>query len=159
VLRDVGGTTTLAQLTDGDHHSGGAEPHAEVRAVGTYLYEPDDAVVRAHLVAGYAARVGGWLLDPHLAYVSSDALRPQGCVLGRAYTVLEVLPFREKALRAALHQRGVGALTIKKRGIEVTPEQLRARLRLRGSEPATLVLTRTPRGAQALLVEPVGASG
>jgi len=152
VLREVDGEATLAQLTDEGSDDGGAE----VRPVGRYVYEPDDAVVRAHLVAGFAAGVNGWLLDPHLAYVSTDALSQVGASLGRGYEVVEVLPYREKPLRTALRERGIGVLTIKKRGVEVTPERLRARLQLRGPESATLILTRTPGGAQALLVEPVG---
>ena len=92
-------------------------------------------------------------LDAHLAYVSSDEERPGPLV--RAYEVLDVLPFREKALRAALRARHVGPLTIKKRGVSVTPEALRARLRLTGSEPATVIVTRTPSGALALLVRPL----
>jgi hypothetical protein len=88
--------------------------------------------------------------------VSASEWRPTP--LGSAYRVVEVLPYREKALRAALRARDIGALEIKKRGVAVTPEELRARLRLRGAESATLVLTRTPRGAQALLVEPLRPS-
>ena len=60
----------------------------------------------------------------------------------RGYRVLEELPYREKPLRAALRERGIGRLTIKKRGVDVVPEQLRKRLALRGDEEATLVLTR-----------------
>lgn len=122
----------------------------EVRPPGRFVYEPDDAVTRAHLVTAAAAAVDGWLLDPHLAYVSSDESRPGPLV--RAYEVLDVLPFREKALRAALRARHVGPLTIKRRGVSVTPEALRARLRLTGNEPATIIVTRTPSGALALLV-------
>jgi SAM-dependent methyltransferase len=138
---------TAAQLTS-DEPDEGAPPTGEV---GQFLYEPDDAVVRAHLVRDFAASVGGWLLDPHLAYVSADDEQPAS--LGSVYRVVEALPYRERALRAALRSRDVGALQIKKRGIAITPEQLRSRLRLRGSLSATLVLTRTPHGAQALLVE------
>ena len=118
--------------------------------VGRYVYEPDDAVIRAHLVTAVAARIDGWLLDPHLAYVSSD--RREALLYARGYEVLDVLPFKEKALRAALRARHVGAVTIKKRGVHVTPEELRRRLGLRGSEHATVILTRTPGSAQALLV-------
>jgi SAM-dependent methyltransferase len=142
---------SAAQLT-GDEPDQGAPPTG---GVGQVLFEPDDAVVRAHLVGEFAALVGGWLLDPHLAYVSADEEQPTS--LGSAYRVLEALPYREKALRAALRARDVGALQIKKRGIAITPEELRSRLRLRGSASATLVLTRTPHGAQALLVEPLVA--
>ncbi len=121
--------------------------------VGSYLYEPDAAVIRAHLVSAVIDEVGGWLLDPHIAYVSSD--RVAETRFARGYRVIEVLPFKEKPLRAALRARDVGSLTIKKRGVAVTPEALRKRLALRGHETATLILSRTPRSATALLVEPL----
>ncbi|MGI8700254.1 MAG: class I SAM-dependent methyltransferase [Nocardioidaceae bacterium] len=124
-----------------------------VARVGRYLYEPDPALIRAHLVSVAAAEVDGWLLDPHIAYVCSDREVQTG--LAACYRVLEVLPYQEKRLRAALRQRGIGALTIKKRGIAVTPEVLRRRLGLTGQRQATLVVTRTPQSAVALLVDPV----
>ena len=37
-----------------------------------YLYDPDGAVVRAHLVAEFAATVDGTLVDPRIAYVFTD---------------------------------------------------------------------------------------
>ena len=68
--------------------------------------------------------------------------------------MLERLPFRERYLKTALRERGIGALTIKKRGIDVSPEQLRSRLALRGDDEATLVLTRVADEGVALLVRP-----
>jgi hypothetical protein len=110
--------------------------------------------VRAHLVDVLVRAVDGWLLDPHIAYVCAD--RGIDTALGRRYRVLEVLPFKEKALRSALRDRNIGPLTVKKRGVSVTPEELRRRLGLRGQIAGTLILTRTPRSASALLVEPDG---
>lgn len=138
-----GGLATLTQEDD---------PGAEVRAVGDYLYEPDGAVIRAGLVTAVAAGVGGGLLDPHIAYVTGDA--PFRTPFARGYRVLEHLPYREKQLRAALHERGVGRLTIKKRGVQVVPEELRKRLALKGDAEATLVMTRVAGQGTALLVEP-----
>jgi hypothetical protein len=69
--------------------------------------------------------------------------------------VLEELPYREKPLRGALRERGVGTLTIKKRGVNVVPEQLRKRLALTGDTPATIVLTRAAGRGTALLVRPL----
>jgi SAM-dependent methyltransferase len=152
-VAEIVAETATAADTAGTAHAVGGDRPARVGPAGEYLYEPDDAVVRAHLVAEFAAAVEGWLLDPHLAYVS--AARRRTTPLGAAYRVIETLPYREKALRAALRARDIGRLEIKKRGVAVTPEELRARLRLRGSASATLVLTRTPHGAQALLVEPL----
>jgi hypothetical protein len=125
-------------------------------AMGQWLHEPDDAVIRAGLVQVVAARVGGWLLDPHLAYVTTDS--PDRTPLARCHRVLEEVPYREKPLRQALRSRGVGALTIKKRGVDVLPEQLRRRLAaggaLDGHAAATLVLTRVQGRGRAFLVEP-----
>ncbi|HEY7042563.1 MAG TPA: SAM-dependent methyltransferase [Nocardioidaceae bacterium] len=135
-----------ATLTDRDT---AADP--VVRSVGRYVYEPDDAVIRAHLVTTVCALVDGWLLDEHVAYVSADRLVQSP--FAAAYEVLDVLPFKERQLRAALRTRDVGPLTIKKRGVRVTPEALRTRLALSGTRPATLVLTRTPHSAVALLVD------
>ncbi len=142
----LGSAGESATLTDRDE-----SVEAAVRPPGRYLYEPDDAVIRAHLVTSVCALVGGWLLDEHLAYVSSDQLVPTP--FASTYEVHDVLPFQEKQLRAALRARDIGPLTIKKRGVSVTPEALRARLGLRGSTPGTVVLTRTPGSALALLVE------
>lgn len=140
------GAGGLATLTEDD------DPGADVREVGAYLYEPDGAVIRAGLVTAVAAGVDGGLVDPHIAYVTSDA--SFRTPFARGYRVLEHLPYREKQLRAALHERGVGRLTIKKRGVQVVPEDLRRRLALRGDAEATLVLTRVAGQGTALLVEP-----
>ena len=143
VIRSSG----LATLTDADDP--GPTP---VRTVGGFLYEPDGAVIRAGLVTAVAAGVEGGLVDPHIAYVTSDM--PFTTPFARSYAVLETLPYKEKALRAALHERDIGRLTIKKRGVHVVPDELRKRLALRGDNEATVVLTRVAGKGTALLVRP-----
>jgi hypothetical protein len=141
-----GGLATLTEDDDPGAAAIGVRPPAE------FLYEPDGAVIRAGLVTAVAAGVQGGLVDEHIAYVTSDAsLRTP---YARGYRVVEALPYREKQLKAALRERGIGRLTIKKRGVDVVPEQLRKRLALRGDNEATLVLTRAAGGGIALLVEP-----
>jgi len=66
-----------------------------------------------------------------------------------------VLPFSLKRLRTALRERGVGRVTIKKRGSALVPEQLRRDLRLSGAGEATVVLTRIAGRPYALLVDPL----
>lgn len=119
-----------------------------------YLYEPDGAVVRSHLVAEAAQAVDGALLDPDIAYLTSDSLvRTPLC---RVYEVHEVMPFSLKRLRAALRERGVGTVTIKKRGSAVDVERLRRDLRLNGPESAVVVLTRFGSRPYCLLCAEVG---
>jgi SAM-dependent methyltransferase len=136
----------LATLTDED------DPGGSARDVGEFLYEPDGAVIRAGLVTAVAAGVKGGLVDDHIAYVTSDeAFRTP---FARGFRVVETLPYREKALRAALRERNIGTLTIKKRGVGVVPDDLRKRLSLTGDEAGTIVLTRARGHGIALLVEP-----
>lgn len=140
----------LATLTEEDDPWQGEE--RPVRELGGFLYEPDGAVIRAGLVTAVAAGVSGGLVDEHIAWVTSDS--SFHTPFAKGYQVLEQLPYREKALRAALRERGIGSLAIKKRGVDIVPEQLRKRLDLVGDNEATLVLTRAGGHGIALLVRP-----
>ncbi|MEV4999540.1 class I SAM-dependent methyltransferase [Nocardioides sp. LML1-1-1.1] len=143
------GAGGLATLTDEDDPGLAA---VGIRPVGGFLYEPDGAVIRAGLVTAVAAGVGGALVDPKIAYITADEAFHSP--FARGYRVLERLPYREKQLKAALRERDVGRLTIKKRGVDVVPEVLRKRLALQGDAEATIVLTRVAGEGTALLVEP-----
>jgi hypothetical protein len=65
-----------------------------------------------------------------------------------------MLPSEPKALRKALRERGVGALTIKGRSTGIEPEALRKRLRLDGPNPATIALVVIQGRRVTLLVVP-----
>ncbi len=126
-------------------------PDPEVRPLGEYLYEPDGAVIRARLIGLLAERIGAGLASDGIAYLTSDEF--VATPFAQAFRIIEELPAREKELRRALAARGVGALEIKKRGADVDPAGLRARLRLKGPESATLFLTRVAGRHVALLAE------
>ena len=126
-------------------------PHG---ALGAILYEPDGAVIRAGLVDLVCAEVDGHLVDPSIAFITAAHLRPTP--FATAYRVLDHFPFGLKRLRSYLRERGVGRVTVKKRGTAVEPEALRRRLDLRGPDEATLVLTRLAGAQSVLVVEPAG---
>nr|MDT0661143.1 methyltransferase domain-containing protein [Micromonospora sp. DSM 115978] len=128
---------------------------AAVGPVRRYLYDPDPAVVRAHLVAEFADRIGGTLADPDIAYVYADAAVPTS--FARCLEVLDTLPFSLKRLRALLRERGVGRVEILKRGSALDPERLRRDLRLAGDAPASLVLTRVAGAPTVLVCRPAPA--
>jgi hypothetical protein len=140
-------STPPVEVTD----AGLTEP--DVGEVGAVLYEPDGAVIRAGLVGQVAAAVGGRLLDRTIAFVTADRL--VRTPLATAYAVEDVFGFQLKTLRTWLRDRGVGRLTIKKRGTAVEPEQLRRQLRLDGDDEATIVLTRVAGRQSVLAVRPV----
>ncbi|MFC5677564.1 THUMP-like domain-containing protein [Aeromicrobium endophyticum] len=129
-----------------------AQGHSpDVADVGAFLYEPDDAVIRAGLVGELAATIGGWLPDSHIAYVGSD--RAEATPLARGFRVVDELPFREKPLKAALQARDVGTLTIKKRGVDIVPEEVVRRMKLKGRQKALVIMTRVQGQGRAFLVE------
>lgn len=130
------------QITDAD------PPDCDVRPAGRWLIDPDGAVVRAGLVRQYGARHGLWQLDPDIAYLSGDEL-PDGV---RGFEVLETLAYSEKRLRQVLTARDCGALEILVRGVrdvQADPDALRRRLRLRGAQALSVVITRIGTGAAA----------
>lgn len=119
----------------------------EEGAPGKYIIDPDGGIVRAGLVKHYAAQHGLWQLDHRIAYLTGDVV-PAG---ERGFRVLEEVP--TKKLRAALGARGVGKLEILVRGVDVDPDVLRKKLRLKGPGDATVVITRIGKSATAFICE------
>ncbi|WP_069163264.1 class I SAM-dependent methyltransferase [Nocardia altamirensis] len=117
------------------------------RAPGTWIVDPDGAVVRSGLVRHYAAKHGLWQLDPRIAYLTGDAVPPGT----RGFRIVERLDYREKTLRAALRLRDCGPLEILVRGVDVDPDKLRRTLKPQGTQPFTLVITRIGRTPTAFL--------
>jgi hypothetical protein len=126
-------------------------PPLPVRELGRYLYEPAGAVIRAGAIPELGSQLGAGLLHPKVAYLTSDQLC--GTPFATAFEVRQRLNFHLKALRAWVREAQIGVLEIKKRGIDVDPAELRKRLRLAGPNTATLVISPTPKGAIAAIVE------
>ncbi|MEU3774356.1 SAM-dependent methyltransferase [Streptomyces sp. NPDC032472] len=153
----AGGPVVRATLLPGPRtlRSSGPVGEAPVGPVGRYLYEPDGAVIRAHLVAEVAERLGGRLIDPTIAYVTADELTPTP--YATAYEITDVLPFGLKKLKALLREREVGILTVKKRGSAIEPEELRKKVKPQGPHAATVFLTRVAGAPSMLIGSPVSA--
>lgn len=128
-------------------------PPLPVRELGRYLYEPAGAVIRSGAIPVLGAQLDAGLLDPQVAYLTSDQLC--STPFATAFQVRQRLPFHLKTLRTWVRQAQIGVLEIKKRGVDLDPAELRRRLRLAGPNSATLVLSRTPSGAIAAIVERV----
>ena len=140
------GVSRRASMLDPGEGITDAEPDdCAVARAGRWIVDPDGAVVRAGLVRHYAARHGLWQLDPDIAYLSGDRL-PSGV---RGFEVLEELAYSERRLRQALSGRDVGAAEILVRGVDVDPDALRHRLRLRGTHAVSVVITRLGPGAKS----------
>lgn len=115
---------------------------------GRYIIDPDGAVVRAGLVRHYAVREGLWMLDERIAYLTGDEI-PAG---RSGFAFLEQVPL--KKLKQTLQAHDCGSVEILVRGVDVDPDQLRRKLKLRGSRPMTVVCTRIGSAGVALVCGP-----
>ena len=135
-------------LFDGD----GSE-RASIKAVGNYIYEPDSSLIRSQLLGEFSNQLNLGSVSDGIAYLTNDELVESPWL--KTYEVLENLPLDEAAIRQSLAARGIGKLEIKKRGVDITPEQLRPKLRLKGEGAASLILTKIGDARRALIVQPI----
>jgi hypothetical protein len=111
-------------------------PLSEPRA---FLIEPDASILRAGLVAALGKMLQASQLDATIAYLTAD--HHVATPFGRAWAVEDWMPFGLKRLREYLRKRGVGQVTIKKRGSPLEPDALAHQLRLKGDDQRVLFLT------------------
>ncbi|WP_334149052.1 class I SAM-dependent methyltransferase [Microbacterium sp.] len=121
---------------------------APVRELGAFLHEPDGAVIRARLIGDVARSLDAGMLDPKIAYLTSDAALTSPFV--QSFRVRETMSANPKAINAVLKAADIGTLEIKKRGVDIDPAAFRKKLTLRGSQSATLILVRA--GSQRLAI-------
>ncbi len=148
-----GHATSAAVLLPGPHRLAGPRHlrSLDVAEPGRYLLEPDGAVIRAGLISEICPDRDLWLLDAHVAYLSSnDLVRTP---FAEVFEIVEDFAYSEKALRQWTRQHHIGVLEIKKRAIELDPAQLRKRLKLAGSGSATVIIARAPSGTRALICQ------
>tara|TARA_Y100000814_G_scaffold265296_1_gene218482 strand:+ start:12728 stop:13162 length:435 start_codon:yes stop_codon:yes gene_type:complete len=126
---------------------------AEVRALGEFLVEPDGAVIRARLIGDLARAIDGGMIDETIAWITTDTA-PE-TPFGQVFRVRERFPLDAKRLKRELAARAIGTLEIKKRGVDIDPAAFRVKLALKGSESATLIITRVAGERVAILADRV----
>lgn len=140
-----------------------------IGTLGEYLFEPDGAIVRAGLVTALCEPLAARRMSPTIAYLTGDT--PPTGLSARAvsqYRIVDILPASIKALRRELTTRGIHSVVIKKRGMDIVPEQVRRQLKLprvkkapnaevgpTSPTSATLIFTRLGERHVVLLTQPV----
>jgi hypothetical protein len=147
-------TSRRATVLPGGHELvPAAGPPVGTRAPGRYLIDPNPAVTRAGLVEDLARAVDAWKIDPHIAFLSTDA--EVATPFGRTLEVRASLPWREPAIAAELRRLDVGSVDIRRRGLAGDVERARRAFRLTGTRRAIVAMTRVDDRPWALIcVEP-----
>ena len=124
---------------------------APLGEISDFVYEPDNAVIRSHLIGDLALANDLHIFAPEIAYLTGEKEMTSPWL--KSYRVLDNLVFDRKKLKAYLRERNIGTLEIKKRGADITPEQLRKELDPKGPNSATLIVTRVGSTHRVLVVE------
>lgn len=129
--------------------------------LSTYLIEPDPAIIRCGGIAAFAQTYNLAPVSSAIAYLTG--LNPAPLEYAQVFEVLDVLPLNAKKIGAYLNERRITHVEIKKRGTDITPERLRAQLKLRqihnsSSAPATLILTPVMGKHQAVLARRIDSA-
>lgn len=131
---------------------GGVEPPV-ARSIGRYVFEPDAAVLAAGLNGELAAEHDLSAVVCGVAYLTGD--EPIHDPALGCFEVQEVLGYHPKRMKALLRERGIGTLEVKKRGVDLAPDNVRRELDPRGENAATLILTRIENRVVAILASRV----
>jgi hypothetical protein len=103
-----------------------------------WIFDPDPSLIRAGLLDGFARFHRLSRIADGVDYLTGP--EPVDTSFLSAFAVREVSTVDLKHLRRMIQRHDVGTLEIKVRGLDVSPESLRARLKPRGDESATLLL-------------------
>lgn len=125
----------------------------EARELGSYLYEPDSAIIRAGLIHQLAEQYQLAPISPKIAYLTGD-IAIDSAYLTR-FQIRDVLPLNAKKARKVLNALEIGVVEIKRRGSDISPEKFRQALALDSHHQgfATLIATQVMGKHQLILTE------
>jgi hypothetical protein len=120
-----------------------------------WIFDPDPTLIRSGLLDSFGSTHGLGRVARGIDYLVGSAFVASPFL--DAFEILEVAPLDRKRLRRELNRRGIGLLEIKVRGVEISPETLRAELKLDGDRSGTLLIAgKGP--TRAILAQRVGPS-
>jgi hypothetical protein len=130
-------------------------PVVEVGPPAAFIYDPDPAVVRSHLVGLLAKQLEATLLCEQVAYLTSAT--EIATSLARCFHVLAEVPFGVRRLRQRLDAEGWKPREILRRRFPLEPAVLARELRGVGKDnphPVSLVCTRVAERPMVFICDP-----
>jgi hypothetical protein len=111
--------------------------------VGGWIHEPDSALLRARALGDLARELEAGWLDGKVGYLVGSAARTHP--LAQSFQILDIGPLQAKVLAKKLEGLKIAPLEIKKRGVDIEPEDFRRQLKYKppkGCTPGVLLLLR-----------------
>jgi hypothetical protein len=129
-------------------------PPPTIGAPAAWIFEPDAAVVRAHLTPVLASRVRGTLLDHNSYYLTSDS--DVKTPFATKYRILEIISLRPAEIQKRCIALGRAVTAVKTRWMSISPDELLKRVpgAGKGAPPAVIIVVKTRERHVALICEP-----
>lgn len=122
-----------------------SEPRPAVPIIpqpGNFLYEPNKAIIKAHLVEELAAAYGLSKINRHLSFLTGDTLvgtdKPG---IFRTFKIKACRPFALKELKAYLKSENITRVNIITKRFPLLPEELYKKLKLKEGGGLFLIVT------------------
>jgi SAM-dependent methyltransferase len=121
--------------------TGDGQEKAAVSNLKKYLYEPNKAISKAHLVNKLANQFNLTKIDFNSSYLTSDNLVTDD-FLGamRRFEIIESGEFSVKKLQKALKNKKINQTEIVVKNLKITSDDLRGRLKLKEGGPYLVVI-------------------
>ena len=114
-------TANLLNNESMSHDSQISVSRLPVQELGKYIYEPLKNAIRSNAFIKIAQENGLWQIDEKMAYLSSSEALVHPFLKG--YEILDQSSKNLKQIKKMLQKHQISELTIKKRGINIIPEQ------------------------------------
>ncbi|WP_048180195.1 methyltransferase domain-containing protein [Methanosarcina sp. MTP4] len=114
-----------------------------------YLYEPDPAFIKAHLIDDLAKEFGLNLIDTKIAYLTGNE-KIETPLLNR-YSVKRVLNPAFEKINSSLSELNIGRLDFKARGVKVDLHNIHRKIRGKGRNEGLVIFTKVNRENQAII--------
>lgn len=112
----------------------------EISEIKRFISEPCPLFVRSKLFTEIAKEMDAKIISQGIAYLTTE--EPILQTGFSSFEVLEFAPLGTAAVKAMLKKHGIGKLTLKKRGVEIIPEEEIKRLKPKGKNEGVLFYTR-----------------
>ena len=127
------------------------EQNLEEGTLKNYLAEPCPLFVRSRIFTQFAKEWNAKILSKGIAYLTTE--EPISHIGFSSFTVLDSVPLGTSAVKNMLKKHGIGKLTLKKRGVEIIPEEEIKRLKPKGKNEGILFYTRIAGEKTAILTQ------
>lgn len=114
-----------------------------------WIFEPDPAVIRAHLIPQITSLIGGAQIDPRVAYLTASSYAESPFTT--PYRMLEWMPYHLKQLQHRVKSMGRRVDAIKLRGVPLKPDELIKTLKGTGNPSDSSVVVFIMRRGEKLM--------